>query len=133
MSDFTLAEIVLTAHLLAVVFIVFGLVAIPLGGWLGRPFVHVFWWRFLHFAAITVVALQKLLGKLCFLSVWEFALLDRAGRRATDVQPALGWADRMIHWDLPLWFFTALYAATWVYVAWLWYRFRPRATSTARR
>ena len=126
LNDFVLAQLVLTVHLAAAAFITAGLLLIPLGARLHWAIAYAFWWRFFHFAAISAVALQKVLGKLCFLTVWEFDLLSRAGRSVTDVQPALAWADRLIHWDLPAWFFIALYALLWLYVAWLWWRIPPR-------
>jgi hypothetical protein len=132
-SEFILAQVVLATHLLAVVFIALGLIAIPVGVQLKWSFVQIFWWRFLHFGAITLVALQKLLGNLCFLTVWEFNLLSRAGRSLGDVQPALSWADRLIHWNLPLWFFTMLYAATWLCAAWMWWRYPPHRPGWLRR
>lgn len=124
------AQIVLSAHLVVVFFIVFGLVAIPIGGYLGWSFVFVFWWRALHLAAIAIVALQKFLGKLCFLTVWEFGLLRSAGRSDQDMQPILAFGSRLIHWNMPLWFFTLLYAVTLLYVVWLWRRFPPTMPRT---
>jgi hypothetical protein len=125
-----LAELFLSIHLLVVFFIVSGLVLIPLGASLRWPFVASFWYRAVHMGAIAIVALQKFFGKLCFLSVWEFDTLQEAAHRESDMQPVLALGDRLIHWNLPLWFFTVLYALTWAYVIWLWLRFPPR---TGRR
>src|SRR6516165_10758058 len=119
------AQLVLGAHLVVVFFIVFGLVAIPLGARLGWAFVLAFWWRAMHLGAMTIVALQKFLGHLCFLSVWEFDLLRSSGQSDAALSPIFAFGSHLIHWNMPLWFFTALYAVTWVYVIWLWRRFPP--------
>lgn len=126
MDHVALAQLVLGVHLAVVFFIVFGLVAIPVGARLGWAFVLAFWWRALHLGAMTIVALQKFLGQLCFLSVWEFDLLRGAAQSDQAMQPILAFGSRLIHWDAPLWFFTALYAVTWLYVVWLWRRFPPK-------
>jgi uncharacterized protein DUF2784 len=126
MSPTDTAQLVLFVHLLVVLFIVSGLIAIPLGSKLHWGFVSLFAYRAAHAGAMTIVVLQKLLGKLCFLSVWEFDLLRGAGQRETDMQPAFAFADRLIHWNMPLWFFTLLYALVWVYIIWLWRRFPPK-------
>lgn len=123
MSPTMLAQFVLGVHLLVVFFIVSGLVAIPLGFRLHWTFVTPFWYRAMHLGAMTIVAFQKFLGKLCFLSVWEFQLLRDSGHRETE--PAFVFGDHLIHWNMPLWFFTVLYAVTWAYAIWLWRRFPP--------
>ncbi|MDQ2818187.1 MAG: DUF2784 domain-containing protein, partial [Candidatus Eremiobacteraeota bacterium] len=103
------ADAVLAVHLMVAAFNVFGLVVVPLGLWRGWSFIYVFWWRALHLASLAVVAAQKLLGRSCFLTSWESSL--RSGStmagKATWVQN-LG--DRLLFWDLPIWFFGVLYA-----------------------
>ncbi|HZV78360.1 MAG TPA: DUF2784 family protein [Candidatus Binatus sp.] len=131
-NQIELAQAVLGVHLIVVGFIVFGLVAIPIGARLGWMFVSVFWWRALHLAAMALVALQKFAGKLCFLTTWEFDLLRTSGRSDADMQPLFAFGSRLIHWNMPLWFFGALYALTLLYVVWLWYRFPPSTRSRPR-
>lgn len=121
-----LAQAVLAVHLAVALFIVFGLVAIPLGAQLGWQFVYAFWWRMLHLVAMGAVAVQKLFGDSCFLSVWEFHLLDIA-RRVPHQMPifqALG--ERVLYINLPLSFFVILYTALWLFVIILWFRVPPR-------
>src|ERR1051326_3834 len=86
-----LADFVLLLHFAVVLFNVFGIVAIPLGGWLGWRFVRVFWWRALHLATLAVVALQAAAGRLCFLTNWHAALLQMTENRRSF---APGVADR---------------------------------------
>jgi hypothetical protein len=113
-----LAEAVLALHVAIVLFNVFGLVAIPLGAWRGWHFVRVAWWRLLHVAALAGVALQALLGRACFLTLWQDALQGRGGRPAPLL---MRWVGRLLFWPLPMSFFAALYAAVFLYVlALLW-------------
>ena len=51
MTPEALATAVLIAHLGVVVFNIFGMVAVPLGAWLGWRFVRGFWWRLIHLAS----------------------------------------------------------------------------------
>jgi hypothetical protein len=108
-----MAGAVLIAHLAVIAFNLFGLVAIPLGGWLEWRFVRVAWWRWLHLASMAVVAVQALAGRACFLTVLEDAL---AGAGTPDQPLIMGLVNRMIFWPLPLWAFAALYVLLLVYV-----------------
>ncbi len=65
-----LAAVVFWARVAVVLFNVFGLIAIPLGAWRGWAFVRVFWWRALHIGLLLLVAVQVLLGRVCFLTLW---------------------------------------------------------------
>ncbi|MBV8170462.1 MAG: DUF2784 domain-containing protein [Candidatus Eremiobacteraeota bacterium] len=129
-NQMELAQTVLGIHLIFVGFIAFGLIAIPIGARLGWEFVSIFWWRALHLAAIAIVALQKFAGKLCFLTTWEFGLLRTSGHSDADMQPLFAFGSRLIHWNMPLWFFSALYALTLLYVCWLWWCFPPSRATT---
>lgn len=125
-----LADAILALHVASALFIAFGLVAIPLGARLGWAFVHVLWWRLLHVAALGAVALQKLLGQTCFLSVWEFRLLQIAGREPHAVPLIHTWGGSLIHVDLPLWLLAAAYVTLWLYVLLLWLLVPPYRTRT---
>lgn len=122
-----LADLVLLAHLVVIAFNVFGLIAIPLGAWRGWRFVRIFWWRALHVAILAIVALQALLDRICFLTTWQDELLAQAGA-ATSGEPLIRrWIASLIFWPLPLWVFTVLYVAIWIYVVALWWLVPPRA------
>jgi len=116
-----LGQAVLAAHLLVIAFNVFGLVVIPLGGWLGWRWVRVRWWRLLHLDSLAVVALQAALGRACFLTIWQDDLTD--GGRADPL--IMRWVNRLIYWPLPIWVFTAAYLAVFAYVLALWWWVRP--------
>ncbi len=113
------AEAVLALHVAIIAFNVFGLVVIPIGAWRGWRFVRVTWWRMLHLGAMATVAVQALLGRACFLTLWQDAL---TGHGHGEPPLIMRWVDQAIFWPLPMWFFTGLYVALCVYVvALLWW------------
>jgi len=115
------AIIVLAIHLAIIAFNVAGLVLIPLGACLGWRWVREFWWRLAHLLSFAVVAVQALLGRACFLTIWQDELSG-----TTHVQPLIEqWINGLIYWDLPLWVFAAAYVAVFVYVVALWVWVRP--------
>jgi hypothetical protein len=119
-----LASAVLALHLGVIAFNLFGLVAIPLGGWYRWRFVRIIWWRALHLAALAVVALQALFGRACFLTLWQDALAGAASPTPLIVR----WVNRLIYWPLPLWVFAAMYAAVFAYALALWFLVPPGRT-----
>lgn len=121
-----LADAVLLLHLGIILFNIFGLIAIPLGGWRGWRFVRVFWWRALHLAILAIVALQAVLQRVCFLTIWQADLLQPAGEPATHVPFIAGWVNRLIYWPLPLWAFAVLYVVVCLYALLLWRLVPPR-------
>lgn len=108
-----LAQAVLAVHLLVIAFNVFGLVAIPLGGWLGWGWVRVPWWRWLHLVSMVVVAVQAVAGQACFLTIWQARLSGAGGAPEPLI---MGVVNRLIFWPLPLWVFAVLYVVLLVYV-----------------
>jgi hypothetical protein len=114
-------QIVLALHLGVIAFNVAGLVAIPLGAWLDWRFVRIHWLRLLHLASLAAVALQAALGQACFLTIWQAEL---TGGRADPL--IMRWVNRLVFWPLPIWMFTALYLAVFIYVLALWRMVRPR-------
>lgn len=121
-----LSDAVLLLHLGVVLFNVFGLVAVPLGAWRGWRFVRVFWWRALHLASLVVVAAQALLGRACFLTLWQADLLAEAGRPSSPQPLIRSWVEALLFWNLPGWVFVVLYAAVCVYTLALWRLVPPR-------
>jgi hypothetical protein len=116
--DLTLARAVLAAHLAVIAFNVAGLVVIPLGSWLKWRFVRLPWLRGLHLASMAIVAVQAVAGRACFLTLLEDHL---TGRAPAGPPLIMGFINRLIFWPLPLWVFTALYLAVFLYVvALLW-------------
>ena len=119
------ASAVLYLHFAVVVFNVFWIVAIPLGAWLGWTFIRSFWWRAAHLIVLAVVALQAVVGALCFLTIWQDALLRAAGGAARDTPLIERIVTSLVFWPLPLWAFVVLYVAAVVYALAMWWLVPP--------
>ena len=115
------AIVVLALHLAVIAFNIAGCVLIPVGAWRGWRWVRGFWWRLAHLLSLAVVAVQAMLGRACFLTLWQG---DLSG--STHAQPLIaGWVNRLIYWPLPLWVFAVAYVVVFVYVIALWFWVRP--------
>ena len=119
------AEAVLALHLVVIGSNLFGLVATPLGAWVGWGFVRVRWWRLLHLASLALVAVQAVAGRACFLTLWQDELAGQ-GPGAPLIARAV---NSVIYWPLPLWVFAALYVVVFLYALGL-YRLVPPRPST---
>ena len=122
-----LAQFVLAVHMAIALFVIFGLLAVPLGMLFRWPFIFGFAWRLTHLGAASSIAVQKVMGKTCFLSVWEFNLLDQANQGHERIPAFHALAIDIMHWNMPLWFFTVLYLLVLVYTLWLWRVAPPRS------
>ena len=127
-----LAEAIFWSHVAVIAFAVFGLVAIPLGAWNGWNFVQVFWWRAMHLGLLGIVALQAVLGRACFLTIWESDFLRRAGEAASNEPLIRRWVSQAIYWPLPLLFFPMLYVAVCAFTLLLWWLVPPRSPRPGR-
>ncbi len=130
------AQAILAVHLLIAGFIVAGLILIPLGARLNWGFVRIPWLRGMHVAGMAVVALQKVAGRACFLTVWE-ERLEAIAATVPHATPALqAFGERVLYWNLPLAFFAWLYVLVFILVVGLWFavpvsrRTRQRNTSS---
>ena len=101
-----LATLILATHLTIILFNVVGLVMIPIGAWRRWRFVHAPIWRLLHIASWTIVALQAVLGRACFLTDWQSVL---EGGSDTAEPLVMRWVNSAIYWPLPIWVFSAIY------------------------
>jgi len=127
-SAATVAQLVLATHLAVIGFNLFGLVAVPLGARLGWPFVRAPTWRVLHLLSLSVVAVQAVLGRACFLTDWQDYL---TGTPAT--QPLImRWANAVVFWPLPIWVFEALYLAAFACTLALFWFVPPRGLDVRR-
>jgi hypothetical protein len=123
------ANAVLAAHLAVIGFNLFGLVAIPLGGWLGWRFVRVGWWRWLHLASMALVAVQAVAGRACFLTILQDAL---AGASAGQPPLIVRIVNRLVYWPVPLWVFAIIYVALLAYVVALFWLVPVKTSKTTR-
>ncbi len=122
----SLANAILLLHVIVISFNVLGLIVIPLGAWRRWAFVRVFWLRALHMGILAVVAVQAVLDRVCFLTVWESDLMRRSGEATSNAPLIQTWVNRLIFWPLPMWVFAVLYVAVCVYVVALWWLVPPR-------
>ena len=116
-----LGQLVLGVHLLVIAFNVLGLTAIPLGAALNWRWVRIRWWRLLHIASWAVVALQAVLGRACFLTLWQDSLTGGG----PEPPLIMRFVNSLIYWPLPIWVFSAIYLALFVTVIALWWLVRP--------
>ena len=118
------ATMVLMAHSAIILFNLFGLVGIPLGGWRRWGFVRAPAWRYLHVLALAVVAAQAALGRACFLTIWQDAVTDGS----QESQPLIArTVDALIYWPIPIWVFAVGYILIFAYALALLWLVPPRA------
>jgi hypothetical protein len=98
--------LILALHLGIVLFNVGGLILIPLGAARGWAFVRAPVWRILHVASWTVVAVQAVLGRACFLTIWQAAAEGTGGEPEPMI---MRWVNAILFWPLPLWVFALIY------------------------
>jgi Protein of Unknown function (DUF2784) len=117
LSAETIATAILIVHLAIVAFNVAGLIAVPLGAWLGWRWVRIYWLRLLHVMSLAIVAAQAVAGRACFLTIWQFALAGHDG----EAPPMIAtWINGILYWPLPHWVFVAAYVAVFAYTVLLW-------------
>ncbi len=129
------ADGVLLVHLLFVIFVVFGLFIVLLGGTCGWCWVRNPWFRTTHLVCIGVVVIQSWLGILCPLTVWEMALRDKAGAASYTGSFIAHWVERLLYYQAPAWVFVTLYTVfgAAVVASWFWVKPRPFSRSAGRR
>ncbi len=115
-----LADAVLALHFLVVAFIVGGLILVWIGALAGWDWIRNRTFRYLHLAAIALVAAEALLGIACPLTIWEDLLRGGGGPDSFIGR----WMRRLIFYSAPEWVFTALYLA-WTAATLLTLRFVP--------
>lgn len=120
------ADMVLTMHVVFVVFVLLGLILILVGAvrnwdWIRSPL-----FRWLHLLAIGVVVLQAWLGQRCPLTGLEMALRERAGEATYPGAFLAHWLERMLYYDLPAWVFVLVYTLFGALVVATWYLVPPR-------
>jgi hypothetical protein len=127
-----LADGVLLAHAVLVLFIV-GLVPLVVLGarrgwaWVGSPAL-----RLAHAAAIGCVVAESWLGLACPLTVLESWLRIGAGGSGYARSFVGHWVQRLLFYDAEPWVFTLVYSLFAALVLWTWWRFPPRRGGRAR-
>ena len=117
-----LADFVLLAHFAITVFLVVGMLLIPLGAYWHWSWVRARRMRQIHAGLMALIAIEAVFHITCPLTVLE-ALLRHAAA------PKSFWADQLskiLYWDLPLEFFTILYVCCVIWILYLWKSVPPR-------
>ena len=120
------ADAILLLHVLFVGFVVIGLALIFIGKWRDWHWVHRFWFRIAHLAAIGFVVLQSWLGAICPLTIWEMNLRELAGDAVYEGAFIAHWLQALLYYEAPLWVFTLVYTLFGALVVASWFWVRPR-------
>ena len=116
-----LADLVVLLHLVYVGFVISGYLLVPLGRVLGWAWVHNRAYRWLHVAAIALVAVEALAGVVCPLTWLEHWLMGRD--HGTFVGRLM---RRLLYYDLPPWVFTLGYVGMTLLAVLMWRLVPPR-------
>ena len=105
-----LADAILIAHVLIVLFNVLSLPLIWIGYFLGWRCVRNFYFRAIHLAMIAYIAVQALVGEVCPFTNWENDLRVRAGADPRYATSFVGhWLQRLIFYEADERVFTIAY------------------------
>ena len=120
------ADAILLAHVLFVVFVVFGLLLIFAGKLFTWHWVYNFMFRGLHLLAIGIVVLQSWLGVNCPLPIWEMSLRAKGGDAVYAGSFIGHWLQTLLYYRAPEWVFILLYTLFGALVIASWYWVRPK-------
>lgn len=126
------ADLLLILHVLFVLFVVGGLLAIYLGDYLHWHWVRSLAFRIMHLLSIGVVVLQSWLGMICPLTIWEMNLRVSAGASAYTGSFIQYWLHKLIYFSAPEWVFVVLYTGFGALVLLSWYVVRPNLKGRER-
>lgn len=104
------ADFVLIIHFCIVFFVVFGLVALPIGYLNNYSWTRNIKFRAAHILLMGFITLEAIFGITCPLTIIENTL------RQIEYQQSFVayWISQLIYWDLPLYFFVILYSSCFV-------------------
>jgi hypothetical protein len=74
------ADVVVSVHLLVVIFMIVGLLLILVGGLMRWSWVRNRWFRLTHLGIMAYIVINAIRGKVCFLTIWERELRRDAGQ-----------------------------------------------------
>jgi len=103
------ADAILITHVLFVMFVVGGVLAIYVGYWLSWAWVRNFWFRLSHLGAIGIVIFQSWFSMICPLTVWEMELRDKGGGSTYPGSFIRHWFQFILYYDAPEWVFVTSY------------------------
>jgi len=128
-----LADTVLILHVLVVLFVVVGLVAIYTGKALAWSWIRNPWFRIFHVMATTVVAIQSWFGVLCPLTTLEMSLRNQAGGATYSSSFIEYWLGALLYYQAPSWVFMLAYSLFGILVLASWFFVRPRPFASSKK
>lgn len=120
------ADAVLAVHVLFVAFVIFGLLAVCIGGLRDWPWVRDLRFRLAHLLGIGFVVAEAWLGMRCPLTAWEMALCARAGDATYAGDFVQHWLQALLYYSAPAWVFTIAYSLFGALVLGSWFLVPPR-------
>lgn len=103
------ADVIVVVHLLYMAFVIVGQLAIVLGAVLRWEWIRNVWFRRLHLLAISIVAVQAILGIACPLTVWERNLRLLAGQPVGNESFVARLVHSVLFYEFEPWVFTTCY------------------------
>ena len=107
-----LADLIVAIHVLYVSVVVFGFLAILLGGPLGWKWVRNRWFRIIHLLMIGYVAFEAIVGLDCPLTIWEYQLRQLAGQEHGEGSFVARLLHSLLFYQFEPWVFNTLYILT---------------------
>ena len=116
-----LADLILIIHFCIVFFVVFGLVALPIGCLRNYSWTRNIKFRASHILLMGFITLEAILGITCPLTILENIL------RQIEYQQSFVsyWLSHFIYWDLPTYFFVIIYSACFIWSIIFWKVYPP--------
>ncbi len=120
------ADIVVSVHLLYLLFTVGGEALVLIGGILKWYWIRNLPFRIVHLVAVVLVSFEAVIGMLCPLTELEYILRRAAGQHVEEEISLVGRIIRSIlFYDFPAWFFTGLYVGFGILVVLTLFIFPP--------
>ena len=122
------ADLVLIIHFSIVFFVVFGLVALPIGYSRNYSWTRNVKFRVAHMLLMGFITLEASLGITCPLTIIENALRQIKYQQSFVAY----WVSRLIYWDLPTYSFMILYISCFIWSLVFWKLHPPKSLSKKR-
>ena len=110
------ADLVLIIHFCIVFFIVFGLVALPIGYLRNYSWTRNFKFRVAHILLMGFITFETTLGITCPVTIIENTLREIEYQQSFVAH----WVSRVIYWDFPTYFFMILYLFCFIWSLVFW-------------
>ena len=117
-----LANSVLLCHFMIAIFIIAGMIAIPIGHYKNWTWIRAPSIRIPHAGLMMFVTIETLMGWACPISILEAAL-----RGQEPIQSFWGyWLNNLLYWNVPSKFFIIAYLLASIWTIVLWIKVPPR-------